>query len=199
MRQPMQFFSLTFGCDDEWKLVCDACDDSNTCEYCDESFSGEGYEVDGCYLCPYCYDEHTFTDDITGEIHLENNSENIKLISLNQSPNGEVINKHYNISTYREDLSDLVNGYGNEWYENKFKRVFGNANLYKIVIDDDYYWGPRHYYAVNVDEIKDFTEISDILYLANDELEPDGWIRNGSHGDILNVSEVKVVYGPDKR
>ena len=190
---------VEFDSDNEWKLVCDDCDDSNVCEWCDESFSGEGYEVDGYYLCSYCYEEHTFYDDITGEMHLENNGENIKLISLNQSPDGAVIDKSYTITTYCEDLSDLANGYRPEWYESKFKEMFGNANLYKISIDNGYYWGPRHYYAVNVDEIEDFSKVSNVLFLADDELEPDGWMNSGKYGNILNVSEVKVVYGPDKK
>ena len=56
---------------DEGSLCCDSCEPSRRCDKCgDRICDDDYYYVDGECICSYCYDECTFDDMETGEIHL---------------------------------------------------------------------------------------------------------------------------------
>ena len=53
-------------------LVCEDCDDSIWCAECGERISRhDAYQVDGMYVCEYCYDNHFSECNICEELHHE--------------------------------------------------------------------------------------------------------------------------------
>jgi hypothetical protein len=100
-----------FGDEDEAEtLVCDKCWDVAWCYHCDSRYEREDmYEVDGEYLCEYCYDNHTRECEITGINHIDSNLYKLYLASTERNePN---FDRDTYIYFYPSDLrynSDLM-------------------------------------------------------------------------------------------
>lgn len=65
--------------DDESLLVCDGCDERVYCDYCDDPYDSDEdfHEVEGQYLCPYCFNEYSDIDVFSGERYLTDNLQNV--------------------------------------------------------------------------------------------------------------------------
>lgn len=114
---------LNPGFDGEGCLAGECCwqeDNSEYCDYCEESYHGDSHYVDGMYLCDDCYDEHVIRT-VDGEDHLEDNC--IKVRFLDDDHHDGWLNLWF----YDDgDLRDVVGQYFtkvyrlDEWHETKY-------------------------------------------------------------------------------
>ena len=120
-----------YGCfdDAEGNLICEDCCPNYYCAECGEHiYENDVCEVDGQYLCSYCYENHTVETKDDEELHLEGNTYRIHLV-------GTVDGIHYSnktISVYRLNDSTFMNTYFNI---SEFKRD-ANSCTYYVLIDE---------------------------------------------------------------
>lgn len=82
--------------DGEVQLVGDCCESWYVCEFCGESYSSddEFAEVDGQWICPCCYENHTCCDVFTGEAHFDDHMQRLYVTFDNGK---HFIDGHYHI------------------------------------------------------------------------------------------------------
>lgn len=112
-----------------YSLICENCESSTHCEYCDDRIRDESYVVDGLELCRYCYEEHTTSCALCDELHLE---ENIKNLHLAKSPT-EIYRYIYQpVCDYESCKENSI--FAGVTFHEKYIRYYGDI---KYVLMDD--------------------------------------------------------------
>lgn len=90
----------------EGRLVGECCEMVYRCEYCDDVYYDEDcmYEIDGTYLCEYCYNERTCEDSINGELHLKDNLAEIWLLSEDGKHYSSCVPIFIHCDNYNEEI-----------------------------------------------------------------------------------------------
>ena len=150
--------------DGEGCLLCSDCDDYITCDECGDRINyNDMYEVDGAHLCEYCYENCTFEDPITNEVHLSNNAIPVRFISDEEAEDLENIDLswHPSIEIYEDyDINDL------KYYFNidelpSFRRTKWGSIYYYVTVSmlkDSAYELFNGDYSSNEDLIQDIIE-----------------------------------------
>ena len=105
----------TDGYNSEEYIVCDKCDNSQYCTWCDERcHADEGWVIDGQFICNNCYDDAVANDVLTEEPHLKKN-----MICLNlRTARGQIDSRYWvHKDTMESDLKELFDAVKDDDFE----------------------------------------------------------------------------------
>jgi hypothetical protein len=120
-------------------LTCAECTDNFECSWCGERTSASSVctTADDNCICPYCWEEHTDQDIISGEIYMADNMHEIYLASTN---NEDEVNKDL------LNCCEMKNFYmANVGTEDWHRICKIDKPRYKIVYSSEYYDDGRYY------------------------------------------------------
>lgn len=87
----------------EGYVVGECCDEAFYCDCCGERYHRNDLtELDGEFYCEYCYDNHAYEDDVTGEIHDDRSFDRLYLTD----PDGVIYYEYRYIRTQSDNLHD---------------------------------------------------------------------------------------------
>lgn len=122
-------------CDDgEGMLSCGNCGEQEYCERCNcRIYPGDSrHWVDGELYCDYCYDEHTFTDIITNEVHHRDNSMIVWVVDRDDEDNS--------LTNFEVDCDTVQ-------YNSDYFKYFTHTPIIAEIKDSWYYCARRIIYS----------------------------------------------------
>lgn len=106
----------------ESSLICEECDTKCRCEYCEDIFDEEDITiVNGMQICPYCYEEETFEDEITKERFFNSSRVNIYIIDFETGEPFKILKVHTNTA---QEFNIHINEYLAELTTQELQRIF---------------------------------------------------------------------------
>lgn len=123
-------------------LVASCCMEVVECDECGRTFyNNENFmEVDGRYICPFCYDEYTIEDRFTGEIHFEDNMTKL-YVGKKEEDGSHAITSNY-IFFYDEDFKTFskeeLSKYFSEIHSGIYKVYNGSHSIVYYVLQEDF-------------------------------------------------------------
>ena len=124
-------------------LICDQCNPYIHCQECGERvYRNDGYWVDDCHLCEYCYERATSECMRCGSIHMSDSIDSVYL-----TINGELT--HYSTLLCNECYDEM-----NSWLANGFSTYSRGWTSRKVAPLEDF--APMYY-----DKVCEYFEIAD--------------------------------------
>ena len=118
----------------EGSLICEVCDTRRCCDCCEDIYQeDELQELDGRWLCDYCYGQHALTDPISGEDHYDDDFITLYLTPCETDNTRHVLDYGYTVSIWEGALED---SYWSNYFDEAYTVPYGWGARRYVILDD---------------------------------------------------------------